>query len=114
MAAGSRCGRSRIDCRTQAAIRSRGSKNFSRSFSHAGDGPILLTRAQANSILGLEKDPSFKRFTDCARYAGLPLDENGKMQVAWAQDWMEKAIQEAHREATQPEPGSNRLEARPG
>jgi hypothetical protein len=79
-----------------------GVEEFFPSFSHAGDGPILLTRAQANSILGLEKDPSFKRFTDCARYAGLPLDENGKMQVAWAQDWMEKAIQEAHREATPP------------
>jgi hypothetical protein len=91
-----------------------GVEEFFPSFSHAGYGPILLTRAQANSILGLEKDPSFKRFTDCARYAGLPLDENGKMQVAWAQDWMEKAIQEAHREATQPEPGSNRPEARPG
>jgi hypothetical protein len=79
-----------------------GVEEFFPSFSHAGDGPILLTRAQANSILGLEKDPSFKRFTDCARYAGLPVDENGKMQVAWAQDWMEKAIQEAHREATPP------------
>jgi hypothetical protein len=79
-----------------------GVEEFFPSFSHAGDGPILLTRAQANSILGLEKDSSFKRFTDCARYAGLPLDENGKMQVAWAQDWMDKAIREAHREATQP------------
>jgi len=75
---------------------------FFPSFSNAGDGPILLTRAQANGILGLEKDSSFKSFTDCARYAGLPLDENGKMQVAWAQDWMDKAIREAHREATQP------------
>ena len=79
-----------------------GVEQFFPSFSNAGDGPILLTRAQANSILGLEKDPSFKRFTDCARYAGLPLDENGKMQVAWAQDWMDKAIREAHREANQP------------
>jgi hypothetical protein len=79
-----------------------GVEEFFPSFSHAGDGPILLTRAQANSILGLEKDPSFKSFTDCARYAGLPLDENGKMQVAWAQDWMDKAIREAHREASQP------------
>ena len=82
---------------------------------HAGDGPILLTRAQANSILGLENDPLVLALHGLVlRYAGLPLDENGKMQVAWAQDWMEKAIQEAHREATQPEPGSNRLEARSG
>jgi len=79
-----------------------GVEEFFPSFSHAGDGPILLTRAQANSILGLEKDLSFKSFTDCARYAGLPLDKNGKMEVAWAQDWMDKAIREAHREATQP------------
>jgi hypothetical protein len=79
-----------------------GVEEFFPSFSHAGDGPILLTRAQANSILGLEKDLSFKSFTDCARYAGLPLDKYGKMEVAWAQDWMDKAIREAHREATQP------------
>lgn len=79
-----------------------GVEQFFPSFSNAGDGPILLTRAQANGILGLEKDSSFKRFTDCARYAGLPLDDNGKMQVAWAQDWMEKAIREAHRQAAQP------------
>jgi hypothetical protein len=75
---------------------------FFPAFAHTGEGPILLTRPQANSVLGVEKDPAFNSFVECARYAGLPVDEKGVMQVAWAQDWMDKAVEEAHREATQP------------
>src|SRR5581483_2909901 len=75
---------------------------FFPAFSKEGDGPILLTRAQANGVLGLEKDASFQSFVNCARYAGFPVDDHGVMQQAWAEDWMGKAIEEAHREAAKP------------
>lgn len=75
---------------------------FFPAFSQEGDGPILLTRPQANGVLGLEKDASFQSFVNCARYAGFPVDERGVMQQAWAEDWMGKAVEEAHREAAQP------------
>jgi hypothetical protein len=75
---------------------------FFPAFSHAGVGPILLTRSQGNSIPGLEKDLSFNSFMDCARYAGLPVDQTGVVEVAGAETWMKKAVEEAHRQATQP------------
>src|SRR5690349_11878959 len=79
-----------------------GTEEFFPAFSHAGDGPILLTRPQANNVIGFQTDPTFKRFVQCAQTAGLPVDAKGSMQVAWAQSWMDKAVQEAHRE---PAPG---------
>jgi hypothetical protein len=76
--------------------------SFFPAFSHEGEGPLLLTRAQANSVLGLEKDPSFTSFVKCARDAGLPLETNGIMQLAWAKDWMNEQVQEAHSETARP------------
>ncbi|HVB80433.1 MAG TPA: hypothetical protein VNE82_10890 [Candidatus Binataceae bacterium] len=77
-------------------------ETFFPAFSHAGEGPILLTHAQGDSVLGLEKDASFNRFMQCARDAGLPVDEKGMLQTASADDWMNKAIEQAHRETIQP------------
>lgn len=74
---------------------------FFPAFSHAGMGPILLTRSQGNGILGLEKDLSFNSFMDCARYAGLPVDQKGVLEVADAESWMNKAIEDTHHVATQ-------------
>jgi hypothetical protein len=63
-------------------------------FSHEGDGPILLTRSQANLIPST--DQTFKDFVQCARAAGLPLDDKGTMQAASAQDWTSTVVDEAH------------------
>jgi hypothetical protein len=79
-----------------------GLETFFPAFSHAGEGPILLTRPQGNSVLGLEKNPSFNSFVECARYAGLLVDEKGALQVAWAEGWMDKTVEETHRATTQP------------
>ncbi len=76
-----------------------GTEEFFPAFSHEGEGPILLTRPQANSIIGFQTEPAFKSFVQCAQTAGLPVDNTGAMQVAWAQDWMDRAVQEAHRES---------------
>ena len=78
---------------------SRGStRNFSRPSRTRGTGRSLPDAGAGQQhpqswrrIRHLERFPRIAR-----RYAGLPVDENGKMQVAWEQDWMEKAIQEAH------------------
>jgi hypothetical protein len=61
-----------------------GLQRFFPAFSHAGAGPILLTHAQGDSVLGLEKDASFKNFMECARDAGLPVDDKGTLQTASA------------------------------
>jgi len=79
-----------------------GTEEFFPAFSHAGEGPILLTRPQADGVVGFDTEPAFKSFVHCAQMAGLPVDNKGLMAVAWAQDWMDKAVQEAHREPSRP------------
>jgi hypothetical protein len=79
-----------------------GLETFFPAFSHGGDGPILLTHEQGDSVLGLEKNASFNSFVGCARDAGLPVDEKGAIPLASAEDWMNKAIEQAHRETIQP------------
>lgn len=76
-----------------------GTEEFFPAFSHEGEGPILLTRPQANSVIGFQTEPAFRSFVQCAQTAGLPVDNKGSMEVAWAQDWMDKAVQEGHRES---------------
>jgi hypothetical protein len=79
-----------------------GVKPFFPSFSNAGAGPIMLTREQAEGMLGLEKNLPFQNFTRCARGAGLPLDPDGKLQTAEAQVWMDRMTSAAHRESLPP------------
>jgi hypothetical protein len=79
-----------------------GLQKFFPAFSNAGAGPILLTHAQGDSVLGLEKDPSFKSFMQCARDAGLPVDDKGTLQTASADEWMDNAVEQARREIVQP------------
>jgi hypothetical protein len=79
-----------------------GLETFFPAFSHAGKGPILLTHAQGDCVLGLEKDRSFNSFVNCARLAGLPVDERGVVQAAAAETWMNTTVAQANRETTQP------------
>jgi hypothetical protein len=79
-----------------------GLQKFFPAFSHAGVGPILLTHAQGDSVLGLEKDPSFNSFMRCARNTGLPVDERGLLQTASADEWMNKEVEQAQRATVQP------------
>jgi hypothetical protein len=79
-----------------------GLETFFPAFSHAGKGPILLTHAQGDCVLGLEKDRSFNSFVNCARLAGLPVDEKGVVQAAAAETWMNTTVAQANRETTQP------------
>jgi hypothetical protein len=79
-----------------------GLHTFFPAFSNAGAGPILLTHAQGDGVLGLEKDPSFKKFMQCAHDAGLPVDDKGTLETASADEWMNNAVEQAQRETVQP------------
>lgn len=83
-----------------------GVKPFFPSFSNAGAGPIMLTREQAQGMLGLENNLPFQSFNKCARVAGIPIDPDGKLQVAEAQVWMDRMTAAAGREPLRPETAS--------